>query len=51
MAEQTCKHCGVRIERRNFALGPDYVHSPSGGFSDYYTYCKRTAAEPAAEVS
>ena len=51
MAEQTCKHCGQRIQQRNFALGKSWVHITGCGFSDYETYCRRTVAEPATEDS
>ena len=46
-----CKHCRARIERINFALGPEWRHWPSayGNFrtSEKYRVChSSTVAEP-----
>lgn len=55
MAETTdypvCRHCGARIQRINFALGPEWMHwpTPDGNYhtSELYRSCKAsTIAEP-----
>lgn len=44
----TCRHCGERIVNVYYALGPTWMHQPSGAaFSDgQYAYCRVTVAEP-----
>jgi len=47
----TCKHCGKRIVKVNYALGPTWVHQENGAaFSDgIHDYCRTTTAEPLEE--
>ncbi|SDC71080.1 hypothetical protein [Microbacterium enclense] len=49
-----CAHCGQRIERINFALGPEWRHwpSPYGNYrtSEKYRIChSTTVATPTSE--
>jgi len=47
--ESTCKNCGARVVRVNFALGPKWVHQPvEASFADgQHEFCYTTVAEPA----
>jgi hypothetical protein len=47
-AYSICRHCGERIVRVNFAMGPSWEHQPDGAaFMDQMTrYCRTTVAEP-----
>lgn len=53
MAESTCRHCGQRIVLINYALGPSWVHQPTGAaFQDgVHEYCQITRAEPKPKFS
>lgn len=44
----TCKNCGQRIVRINWALGPGWTHQPeSSSFQDgIHDYCHLSVAEP-----
>jgi hypothetical protein len=46
-----CVHCGQRIVRVNYALGPGWVHQPEGAaFMDgTHTACHTTVATPPSE--
>ncbi len=46
-----CKHCGRRIVRVPFVMGPKWMHQPEGAaFQDsMHEYCYRTVAEPEQE--
>jgi len=50
--EDYCKHCGHRIVRINFALGPRWVHQPYGASfnNGTFVYCQQTVAEPMEEI-
>lgn len=46
--EATCVHCGGRIIKVNYALGPSWVHQPPGSafMDNTYISCRLTVATP-----
>lgn len=52
-----CRHCGCKIERINFALGPEWRHwpTPYGNYvtAEKYRYCRISGmvAEPMTEYT
>lgn len=54
MTEQTvstCRHCGGRIVRVEFAMGAKWMHQHSGAAfqDDMHWFCHKTVAGPVTE--